>query len=102
MIGGSYTQHSSDTVTLAALNSLMAEWDRTDVSLLTTKISHLEGANHLGTAGGRNGSYDLYTGTVTLDSGAYAVALRGQRNHNRIQAAETTGSSQIPRPGDGH
>ena len=76
MIGGSYTQHSSDTVTLAALNSLMAEWDRTDVSL-TTKISHLEGANHLGTPGGRNGSYDLYTGTVTLDSGAYTALYGG-------------------------
>jgi len=76
MIDGSYTQAAGQPATLAALNSLMAEWDRTDVSL-STKISHLKGASHGGTAGGRNGSYDLYSGTVTLDTGAYTALYAG-------------------------
>ena len=49
----------------------MAEWDRTDVSLLTTKISHLTG-----TAGGRNGTYDLTHTTVATDTSS-SLSLYG-------------------------
>ena len=58
MIGGSYAHQTN----LAALNSLMAEWDRTDVSL-STRIAHLRGT----LSGGRNGTYVLNATTVTTD-----------------------------------
>jgi len=63
IIGGSYTNQTN----LTALNSLMAEWGRTDVSL-STKIAHLSSSS-----GGRNGSYFLTSSTVHTDAAIAAL-----------------------------
>ena len=89
VIGGSW---GSNQTNLADLNSLMAEWSRTGVSL-TTKIAHLTGSIR----GGLNGTNYLNSTTVSIDTGT--VALYGVTEQPLVvQAAETTGSSQIPMP----
>jgi len=71
-IGGSYTQQTN----LAALNSLMAEWSRTDEGVSpSTRISHLNGT----VVGGRNGEYFLNASTVHTDS-AIAALYGGDGN----------------------
>jgi hypothetical protein len=51
---------------LAALNSLMAEWGRTDATY-ATRVAHLDGSL---TTGSRNGAIKLTASTVFDDGGA--------------------------------
>ena len=92
LIGGSV---SFDT-TLAALNSLMAEWSRAGVPF-ATRIKHLNGT----LAGGLNGTYKLITAvtgqTVTADSGSTLMGSSSGTGDTWFIANETF---TVPKTGD--